>query len=118
MNRPLTLDRLESLWGCPVYDRDGERFGSLEDVFDGAEDRRPRWLGVGTGPLGRTLVVVPGRDAAELRHGVQIAFLADDVLQAPELRHDDLDDQMAETLEAYYAPLAAAKMPAVSSSAG
>jgi hypothetical protein len=118
MNRPLTLDRLESLWGCPVYDRDGERVGSLEDVFQGVRGRAPRWLGIGTGPLGRTLAVVPGGDAVELRHGVQVAYLAEDVLGAPELRQDDLDDEMSRMLEAYYAPLAAANERAVTSSAG
>jgi PRC-barrel domain len=118
MNRPLKVDRLEALWGCPVFDRDGEKVGSLEDVFEEAENGEPGWLGVGTGLLGRRLVVVPGRGAIEIQHGVRVAYLSDDVQQAPELRQDELDAQTIRTLEAYYAPLTLPKQRAVTSSAG
>jgi hypothetical protein len=103
MPQPLTSDRIEELWGCPVFDRAGQKIGTLEEVFDEAAGRGPRWLGIGIGLLGRRLVLAPADGAVETYHRITVSYPLEIVHAAPEVRHDDLDEETARTLEAYYA---------------
>ena len=48
-------------------------------------------------------VLAPAHGAVETYHRITVAFPLEIVQAAPELRHDDLDEETARTLEAYYA---------------
>jgi hypothetical protein len=101
MERRLTGDQLEELWGHPVWSRDGEVIGTLEDVFPEQGGNRPRWLGVA--PSGcRRLVLVPLEGAFVATDGVAIAYTRAIVSEAPALGAPDLDDDTARRLDAYW----------------
>ena len=73
MQETLTIDRLSQAHGQTVYSSDGEKIGSVEEIFYDEETNQPEWVSVGTGFLGRKTVLVP----------VQGATLRDDGLYAP-----------------------------------
>jgi hypothetical protein len=103
LNAPVSIrDRLEDLWGCSVLDRNDERIGSLQEVFYGAGDDEPEWLGIGIGLLGRKLVLVPADDVTAAGFALKLPFSSDFVQDAPELRHDDLDAHTLQMLQIYY----------------
>ena len=55
----LSVDKLLEMRGKPVYDRAGEKIGSIEDIYVDDETREPEWLGLGTGFLGMKHAIVP-----------------------------------------------------------
>ena len=98
-----TRDQLDGLWGCSVRDHLDAHVGTLEDVFYDERDSEPDWFAIGTGLLGRRLVLVPANGAVVRGFTVVLAFGADVVKGAPELRNDDLDADTVQGARDYYA---------------
>jgi hypothetical protein len=103
MDQRLTGEQLDELWGHPVWSRDGQLLGSLEDVFPEHGGHRPRWLGIGTGALAGRLALVPIEGAYIAADGVAVAHTRDVVELAPELYESNLDDATARELRVYWA---------------
>jgi hypothetical protein len=102
MDQRLTGEQLDELWGHPVWSRDGELLGSLEDVFPEHGGHRPRWLGVGSGVPAGGLLLVPIEGAYIAADGVAVAHTRDVVDGAPELHESNLDDATARELRRYW----------------
>jgi len=101
--RTLTLQKLDSMRGKPVFDARGERIGQIEEIFVDTATREAEWIEVGAGGFfGKKHVLVPVEEAREDRDGVKVAFDKDRVKNAPELDTDQPTQQAEAELYRYY----------------
>ena len=59
MKNAFTYDAMAGLKGKDVCSSDGEKIGTVKDIFYDADTRTPEWIGLGSGFLGLKEVVVP-----------------------------------------------------------
>ena len=85
MTETLTVDRLSQARGQPAYSSDGEKIGTVEEIFVDEETGQPEWVTTGTGLLGTKKAVVPVQ-AADLREdGLYVPYSKDQVQGAPDV---------------------------------
>ena len=85
----LDIDTALGWRGRTVRDADGEKVGSLGDVFLDSETDLPAWAGVRTGLFGRRGSYLPLDEVAEDEDGdLRVPFRADDVKNAPQIDPD------------------------------
>ena len=85
----LDIDTALGWRGRDVRDADGEKIGSLGDVFLDSETDLPAWAGVRTGLFGRRESYVPLDEVAEDEDGeLRVPFRAELVKDAPQIDPD------------------------------
>ena len=99
----LSVDKLLEMRGKPVFDREGEKIGSIEDIYIDDETRQPEWLGLGTGFLGMKHAIVPLGDASLREDGIGVPYPKDKVKDAPDSEGDDISAEKEAELARYYA---------------
>lgn len=100
----MTVDRLMSLRGSDVYSSDGDKIGSLEQVYVDNYSGEPEWVAVKTGFFGTNVSFVPLEGA---RYGdddtLHVAHSKDLVKNAPNMDQDgDLSPQEEAELYRHY----------------
>jgi uncharacterized protein (TIGR02271 family) len=81
----MTLDQLE---GRPVIGADGQKIGTLADVYFDKDTRRPEWALVATGLFGTKHSFVPITNASTTGDGLSVPFTKDQVKDAPRIDDD------------------------------
>ncbi len=89
------LDTLLAWRGSTVRDRDGDKIGTLKELYLDQDDR-PAWGAVDTGLFGLRQSFVPLTDATAVDDDVQVPFDKDHVKSAPNV---DPDAQLSEDEE-------------------
>ncbi len=82
-------DETTAWTGHDLYDEDGDKIGTVEDVRYGDITMGLKWLVVKSGLLGTKQILVP---AAEVRHEGErlvVSYDKDFVKHAPQATHDD-----------------------------
>jgi len=90
------IDTVLGWRGETVLDRDGEKVGSLKELYLDQEER-PAWGAVHTGLFGLRETFVPLSDARPVDGGIQVPFTKDHVKAAPGV---DPDAQLSDEEEA------------------
>ena len=98
----MTMNELESARGKAVYSADGEKIGSVEEVFVDSDTGRPKWLGLGTGFFGTKRVLVPVDGASTREGGVLVPYSKDQVKDTPDLDDDEISRETEQMLYAHY----------------
>jgi uncharacterized protein (TIGR02271 family) len=103
--------------GREVVDSDGEKIGTLEEVYLDQETGEPEWATVTTGFLGMKQSFVPLREAEPVRGKVVVPHSKDQVKNAPSIDPDgelspQEEEQMYGHYGAEYTPLADQGEPA------
>src|SRR3954462_4905524 len=93
----LQKDRMLQLRGENLYDRDGDKIGTVEEIYLDAESGAPEWALVSTGLFGGKGTFVPGADATGADGGLRVAFDKAAVKDAPAI---DPDGQLSRSEEA------------------
>jgi uncharacterized protein (TIGR02271 family) len=89
--------------GRDVVDANGDKIGSLEEVYLDTDSGRPEWATVNTGMFGMKQSFVPLRDASPERGKVAIPYDKDRVKDAPKVDPDgELSTEEEERLYSYY----------------
>ncbi|HMJ04022.1 MAG TPA: PRC and DUF2382 domain-containing protein [Conexibacter sp.] len=89
--------------GREVVDNNGDKIGSLEEVYLDTGSGRPEWATVNTGMFGRKQSFVPLRDADPVGGKVAVPYSKDQVKDAPSVDPDgDLSPEEEERLYAHY----------------
>jgi uncharacterized protein (TIGR02271 family) len=83
-----TLQEVETWKGRTAVDADGDKIGSIEDVYLDRQSGEPEWLTVKTGLLGTRTSFVPIRDVEASGDGVRVAHAKDTVKDAPNVDPD------------------------------
>jgi sporulation protein YlmC with PRC-barrel domain len=93
----------DHLDGAIIYDLQGDRIGTVEDVYVDEETQRPVWLMVDPGFFGKVRLVPTG-GMSPVDDGFQIPFSKDAVKSAPDvtLEDDMLSDAEERDLCSYY----------------
>jgi len=71
-----------------LVDRDGDKIGSIEEIYLDAETNEPEWALVNTGMFGTKSSFVPLRDASPEGDGVRVPFEKAQVKEAPRIDPD------------------------------
>jgi uncharacterized protein (TIGR02271 family) len=79
---------LEQLEGRPVMGADGQKIGTVADVYFDKDTRQPEWALVTTGMFGTKHSFVPITSASTTSEGLQVPFTKDQVKDAPRLDDD------------------------------
>lgn len=97
------IDTVLGWRGRTVYDRDGEKLGTLEDLFLQGDSDRPAYGGVRTGLFGRRTSIVPLAGIEEQDDRLVVPYEKDVVRDAPNLDPDaELSPEEEEALHAHY----------------
>ena len=93
---PGTTEALE--WrGLTVVSNDGDKLGTIEEIYLDNDSGKPEWALVTTGMFGTTQSFVPLRDASASEEGVTVPFDKSTVKDAPKM---DPDGRLSESEEA------------------
>jgi uncharacterized protein (TIGR02271 family) len=99
---PQTQDIL-SYRGQELRDADGEKIGTIEEIYLDAETNSPEWALVNTGLFGTKSTFVPIRDARPGEGGISVPFDKGTVKDAPKIDPDGQLSQREESeLYAHY----------------
>src|SRR3954454_23519587 len=97
------LDTILGWRGKTVLDRDGEKVGTLGDLYLDRETDRPAYAGVRTGLFKRNESIVPLDGAREIDGDLQLPYPAAQIQEAPNVDPDvALTDEEEERLHAHY----------------
>ncbi|MFE3827995.1 DUF2382 domain-containing protein [Streptomyces sp. NPDC059092] len=97
-----------SLNGRSMYDRDGDKIGSIGQVYVGDRTGRPEWVTVRTGLFGMKESLVPLSGARRAGEDIHVPYAKDTVKEAPRLDADEhLDPGQEKQLYQHYGLTAA-----------
>jgi uncharacterized protein (TIGR02271 family) len=84
--------------GRDIIDADGDKVGTLEELFRDEDTQEPEWAVVRTGMFGTKLSFVPIQGAEPMGEDVRVQFSKAQIKDAP--RIDDSDGQLSQDEEA------------------
>jgi uncharacterized protein (TIGR02271 family) len=102
MQGTTTMERLSQARGTTVFAQDGEKIGSVDEIFQDYETREPEWIGIGTGFFGTKRVLVPVQGAELRDDGLYVPYTKDQVKDAPDIDADEIDENTERTLYSHY----------------
>ena len=74
--------------GGTAVDRDGEKIGTIDEIYADAETGKPEWLAVKNGMFGMNLSFIPIAEASETEGNVRVPYDAQQVKDAPNAEPD------------------------------
>jgi uncharacterized protein (TIGR02271 family) len=83
-----TMQEITSWKGRTAVDRDGDKIGTIEDVYLDRRSGEPEWVAIKTGLFGSNLSFVPVADASPAGDDVRVGFEKDRVKDAPNVEAD------------------------------
>ena len=83
-----TMQEIETWRGRTLVDRDGDKIGTIEDVYLDRSSGEPEWVAVKTGLFGSNVSFVPIRDASAAGDDVRVSHEKDLVKDAPNVEAD------------------------------
>jgi hypothetical protein len=87
-----TSDQAHFAWdqwrGQPAYDRNGDKIGTVDDVYDDAETGQPAWLAIKTGLFGMNRSFVPADKAQVQGDTLVLPYDKQQVKDAPNIAPD------------------------------
>jgi uncharacterized protein (TIGR02271 family) len=92
-----TTDEVLTWRGQDLRSSDGDKLGTIEEIYLDAETREPEWALITTGMFGTKQSFVPLRDASPTGEGVSVPFDKATVKDAPRI---DPDGQLSQPEEA------------------
>ena len=94
---------LEQLEGRPVIGNDGQKIGTVADIYFDKDTRQPEWALVTTGLFGSKHSFVPITGASTTSDGLSVPFSKDQVKDAPRIDPDgELSREEERTLYEHY----------------
>jgi uncharacterized protein (TIGR02271 family) len=102
MRNPIDMNTLSEARGATVYDSDGDKIGSVEEIFYDEQTNQPEWVGIGTGFFGTKRVLVP-LEGADLRgDALHVPYSKSHVKDSPNVEADEISEDAERELYAYY----------------
>jgi uncharacterized protein (TIGR02271 family) len=100
---PTTREDVLNWRGQNLLDADGEKIGSIEEIYLDAETDEPEWVVVKTGLFGNKSSFVPIGEASESGDGIRVPFEKATVKDAPSIDPDGrLSQEEERELYAHY----------------
>jgi uncharacterized protein (TIGR02271 family) len=86
-----------SFIGSDLYDRDGDKVGSITEIYEDTQTRKPEWAAINTGFFGSKVAIVPLTQATTEGESLRVPFEKAQIKDAP---HVDADGQISQQEEA------------------
>lgn len=102
MQQELTMERVADLRGTDVYSSEGDKIGSVDEVFVDQQTEQPEWIGLGTGFFGTKRVLVPVHGANLAEDGITVPYTKDQVKDAPDIDGDEISQDTERQLYSHY----------------
>ena len=102
MQQEMTLERLQELHDRPVYSQEGEKIGTVEEIFVDHETNQPEWIGIGTGFFGTKRVLVPVPGLTMESDGIRVPYSKEQVKDSPDIDSDEVSQETEDELASYY----------------
>jgi uncharacterized protein (TIGR02271 family) len=102
MQTEMSRVRLDEMRGAPLYDRYGEKIGTVEEIYYDQQTRVPEWIGIGTGFFGTKRVLVPVKGAQVSYDGLAVGYTRSQVKDSPDVDEGEISEQCEADLAAYY----------------
>jgi sporulation protein YlmC with PRC-barrel domain len=98
------MQTLSDVRGKDVFSSDGEKIGSVKEIYYDDTESKPEWIGLGTGFLGMKERVVPVETLSQRGEGLQVPFTKDKIANAPyfETEGSVIRDSDEDRLCSYY----------------
>ncbi|MDQ3874066.1 MAG: PRC and DUF2382 domain-containing protein, partial [Actinomycetota bacterium] len=93
---------MSEIRGTNVYSSDGDKIGSVEEIFYDEQTNQPEWIGIGTGFFGTKRVLVPIANADVKRDGVYVPYSKQQVKDSPDIDADEISEDAERELYSYY----------------
>lgn len=84
-----TRDRLDEIKDREVVDRNGEKIGTVDEVFVDADTNQPEWIGLGTGIFGMSKKFVPIQELSLEGDAVKAPYDKEKVKNEPDIEVTD-----------------------------
>lgn len=98
-----TMEQIRKWLDQSLYDTEGDKIGTIDEVYYDDASGRPQWLMVKTGLFGGRRSFVPAADVSSADDKLMVPYTEDRVKDAPGLDKDaDLTDELERALYAYY----------------
>jgi uncharacterized protein (TIGR02271 family) len=91
-----TIDEIKTWQGGTLTDHEGEKIGSIDEVYVDRDSGEPEWLAVKTGLFGNKLSFVPVAEATRTGEDVRVPYEKAQVKDAPQV---DADGELSEAEE-------------------
>jgi uncharacterized protein (TIGR02271 family) len=89
--------------GQDLYDRDGDKIGTIEEIYLDAQSGQPEWALVNTGLFGTKSTFVPLQEAAESEGALRVPYEKAQVKDAPQMDADgELSQEDESALYSHY----------------
>jgi uncharacterized protein (TIGR02271 family) len=92
-----SIDEVQSLQGGNVVDLEGDKIGSVEEIYVDQETDKPEWAAVKTGLFGGKLTLVPLAEAEKAGDDLRVPYDKAQVKDAPRV---DADGELSQDEEA------------------
>ena len=98
-----TQEAVGSWRGRHAVDSDGDKIGSIDEIYMDAETGKPEWLAVSTGLFGSKVSFVPIAEASEANGDVRVPYDKQQVKDAPNAEADgELSQEEEAALYGHY----------------
>ena len=97
-----SVERLTQLRGSNVYSSEGDKIGSVDEIYVDEETDQPEWIGLGTGLLGKKRVLVPVEGADLRGDEIHVPYSKDQVKGAPNVDADEVSQETEQALYSHY----------------
>jgi uncharacterized protein (TIGR02271 family) len=99
----ISTESAQSLIGGTAYGSDGEKIGTIGQVYLDNSSGQPAWATVKTGLFGTNESFVPLEQAEQIDDGIRVPYGKDQVKGAPNIESDrELSEQEEDQLYSYY----------------
>ncbi len=102
MQETLSIERLQELRGTTVYSSDGDKIGSVEEIYVDDETEQPEWIGLGAGFFGTKRVIVPVQGADLTGDRVTVPYTKDQIQATPDIDGDEISQATEAELYSHY----------------
>jgi uncharacterized protein (TIGR02271 family) len=85
-----------------VYSQDGDKIGSVQEIYYDEDTRQPEWIGIGTGFFGTKRVLVPVQGSTVTDDGVTVAYDKELVKDSPDVDGDVIEYGTEQSLHSHY----------------
>ncbi len=99
----MSIGDITALRGRDALDANGDKLGTIDEIYEDTETGKPEWVAVKTGLFGTKLSFVPIAEASESADGLRLPYTKDQVKNAPNADADQgLSQEEEERLYAHY----------------
>lgn len=89
MERRLTRDNVANLYGKPLYGRNGDKIGDIDEFLFDTRTGDPEWISVKSGLFGMSSKIAPLSGAETSKDGLMVPYDKDTVKDAPDISMSD-----------------------------